>query len=76
MWIEFPVRCAFGYSEILNSRPIYMADRLREIPSADFWFFNFTTETREEARDIINSYKTENKPAGKFTRGLFYRGVE
>lgn len=76
MGIEFPVRCAFGYSEILNSRPIYMADRLREIPPADFWFFNFTTETREEIKEIINSYKAGNKPAFEFTRGLFYRGVE
>ena len=76
MGIEFPVRCAFGYSEILNSRPIYLADRLREIPPADFWFFNFTTETREKIIEIINSYKTGNKPAFEFTRGLFYRGVE
>ncbi|MCH5191230.1 MAG: U32 family peptidase [Oscillospiraceae bacterium] len=76
MGIEFPVRCAFGYSEILNSRPIYMADRLREIPPADFCLFNFTTESRAEIEEIINSYKTGNKPAGEFTRGLLYRGVE
>lgn len=76
MGIKFPVRCSFGYSEILNSRPIYMADRLREIPPADFWFFNFTIETRTEVENIINSYKRGASPAGEYTRGLLYRGVE
>lgn len=73
--ISFPVRCSFGYSEILNSRPIYMADRLKEIPSADFLFFNFTVETKSQAAEILNAYKNEESPQGEFTRGLLYRGT-
>lgn len=74
--ISFPVRCTFGYSEIFNSRPVYMADRLREIPPADFLYFSFTVETKEEAEIVLNSYKAKAKPEGEFTRGLLYRGVE
>ena len=75
-WISFPVRCNMGYSEILNSRPVYMADRLGEIKNSDFIFLYFTTETQEESEDIINSYYEEKSPRGEFTRGLLYRGVE
>jgi putative protease len=76
MGIKFPVRCFMGYSEILNSRPIYMADRLGEIPECDILFFNFTTESKEEVADIISAYNQEKRPDGEFTRGLLYRGVE
>ncbi len=76
MGIKFPVRCHMGYSEILNSRPIYMADRLHEIPHCDIFFFNFTTETKQEVANAMNAYYEEKKPQGEFTRGLLYRGVE
>lgn len=74
--ISFPVKCHMGYSEILNSRPLYMADRMREIPPCDILFFNFTTEYKWEIEQILKSYENEEKPTGEFTRGLLYRGVE
>lgn len=74
--IKFPVRCHMGYSEILNSRPIFMADRSDEIPPCDILFFNFTTESRSEISEILSAYYNEEKPQGEFTRGLLYRGVE
>ncbi len=74
--INFPVRCFMGYSEILNSRPLYMADRMREIPPCDILFFNFTTENKYEVDNILRAYRNEEKPTGEFTRGLLYRGVE
>lgn len=74
--ISFPVRCNMGYSEILNSRPVYMADRLSEIKNNDFLFFNFTVETKNEVNKIMESYYNEKSPDGDFTRGLLYRGVE
>lgn len=76
MGIKFPVRCFMGYSEILNSRPIYMGDRMGEIPECDIMFFNFTTETKEEVAEVISAYDYEKSPQGEFTRGLLYRGVE
>ncbi len=74
--IIFPVKCFMGYSEILNSRPIYMADRMNEIPPCDILFFNFTTESTTEVKEILDAYKTNKKPQIEFTRGLLYRGVE
>ena len=76
MGIKFPVKCFMGYSEILNSRPIYMGDRMKEIPPADILFFNFTTETTKEVKEILEAYEKEKKPQIEFTRGLLYRGVE
>lgn len=76
MGISFPVKCFMGYSEILNSRPIYMADRIKEIPPADILFFNFTTESTKEVKEILDAYENEKKPQIEFTRGLLYRGVE
>ena len=76
MGIRFPVKCNMGYSEILNSRPIYMADRMGEIPDCDIMFFNFTTESKYEVERVISAYENEEKSTSEFTRGLLYRGVE
>ncbi|MBR5247061.1 MAG: U32 family peptidase [Clostridia bacterium] len=76
MGIKFPVKCYMGYSEILNSRPLYMADRMGEIPACDIMFFNFTTESRQDVESIVSAYENEEKSIGEFTRGLLYRGVE
>jgi putative protease len=76
MGIKFPIKCFMGYSEILNSRPIYMGDRMKEIPSADILFFNFTTESTKEVKEILDAYENNKKPQIEFTRGLLYRGVE
>lgn len=72
----FSIDCSSGMSEILNSRPVYMADRLDEIKNADFLLLYFTDETKQEAQNIINQYLKGGKPQGEFTRGLLYRGVE
>lgn len=73
--IRFPVRCDFGCSELLNSRPVYMADRVREV-QLDFGTLLFTTESRREAGAVIDACLAGEAPKGEFTRGLYYRGVE
>lgn len=73
--IAFPVRCSSKCSEVLNSRPLYMADRLREV-HVDFGAFLFTVETAQQAGDVISDYLQAAPPHGEFTRGLYYRGVE
>ncbi len=74
--IEFPVVCSGGYSQILNSRPIYMADRKKETAFAAFNLLYFTTETPEECEKIVEAYESGAAAQGEFTRGLYYRGVE
>ena len=74
--VRFPVRCSFGSSEIYNSRPLVLSDRLKEFSDFDFLAFSFTTETREEADAVLEAYRTGAKAKEPFTRGLYYRGVE
>ena len=76
MGIVFPVVCESGCAEVLNSRPLYMADRLAEIKNMDFITLYFTTESKSECEAVIKAYTEGSPPQGEFTRGLYYRGVE
>lgn len=73
--IEFAVDCSSGTSEILNSVPIYIFDELSKFKTADFCVLNFTRETKEECQSIIEKYVLRKKSDGKYTRGLYFRGV-
>ena len=72
---KFPILCSWGCSEILNSQPIYMGDRLDEIRSCDFITFLFTKEKKELCEAILDAYRKGKGVKGDFTRGLYYRGV-
>lgn len=74
--VKFPVVCSNGCSEVLNSRPIYLADRLGEIENVDFITLYFTKESREKVAATVGAYLNGEKADGEFTRGLYYRGVE
>lgn len=73
MGVKFPLVCGYGFTEILNSRPVYMGDRLGEL-KCDYVFLNFTDESRDEIQKILDSYKNALPAEGEFTRGLLYRG--
>ena len=76
MGIRFPVVCNMGTSEILNSRTIYLADRLKEIRNMDFITLYFTRESGKAVDRILDAYRKGKAAKGDFTRGLYYRGVE
>lgn len=72
---EFEVLCSkYPCVEMLNTHPIYMLDRLREVKT-DFVHFYFSTETADEVSHIIDLYKKGRKPDFKYTRGLYQRGT-
>lgn len=73
--VVFPVRCRMGLSEILNSRPIWLADRIDEL-NFDFIMLYVSRETKQRAGEIISAYKNGAAPDTQYTRGLYYRGVE
>lgn len=73
--VSFPVRCRLGCSELLNSRPLTMQDRLRELP-VDFGVLYFTDESRAECAKVIDACRSGAPMDGEYTRGLYYRGVE
>ncbi len=66
--IAFPLLCRGGYTELFNSRPLYVADRAAEFTSADFFILTFTTETADEAADVIAAAVAHNPPTGEYTR--------
>ncbi len=74
--IEFPVRCKNGFAEVLNSKVIWLADRLDELKGIDFHLICFTDEDNETVDKIISAYKNKKAPLCDHTRGLYYRGVE
>lgn len=75
--IRFPVVCdEQGASEILNSRPIYLADKQDDFRNIDFILLYFTKEKKETIARVLSDYQNRSEPKGEFTRGLYYRGVE
>ena len=73
--ITFPVRCAGGCSEVLNSVPLCWLDRLHELPKAAFHTLRFHVENYVEIEEILNSYTLKQRPKGLLTRGLYEKGV-
>ena len=76
--MRFPVACFGGASEVLNSVPLWMGDRQKELygAGARFACLYFSIETPAEVDDVLRAWK-EGRPAdGEFTRGLYIRGVE
>lgn len=74
--MKFPVVCHFGVSEVLNSQPVYLGDRLGEIENLDFITFYFTKETKAACEAILEAYRKGKGVKGEYTRGLYYRGIE
>ena len=75
MGVHFPVICKNGASFILNSRPVWMADKKSEIRNLDFALLYFTNEDKAECERVIAAYNNNEKPEGEFTRGLYFKSV-
>ena len=79
---RFPVECFKNpCNDILNCVPLRMEDKLGELRRADAFLLYFTGETPAEVQEITAKYAQAldgypaDRPAGAFTRGLFYRQV-
>ncbi len=74
--VAFPVQCNNGASELLNSKPIYLADKQHAFRNTDFSLLYFTTESADTVFQIAEAYDFGSAPTdGNFTRGLYFRGV-
>ncbi len=75
----FPTLCAYGCRcEVQNSLPLYLCDK-PEYAKAGFTYarLRFTTESPRECVNILRHHLGLGGTAPeKYTRGLFYRGVE
>lgn len=72
--VKFPVACKEGYCEILNSKPIYLADKLKEL-NVKYFLMWFEKESKEEIENILKEYNESVPPKGDYTRGLYYRNL-
>lgn len=81
---KFPIICENCKNLILNSVPIYMADKGEDLLSlnVDALRLKFTIEDKKTTKAVIGAYqdalalKTPKGIFSKITRGHFYRGVE
>jgi len=76
----FPIAPEFGCRNvILNSKKLFMADRLGAFNGIGLWGHRlmFTTENAVECVSVTKRYMGmgDYEPSG-YTRGLYYRGVE
>lgn len=71
--IDFPVECRGTSVEILNSAPLFLADKQGDLGVFDFLLLWFTDEEKSTAAKIIEQYKSGGKTPDNFTRGLYYR---
>lgn len=80
--VRFPVQCYGACGEVLNSVPLFLADRLSDVRNQDFGLLRFSTESAREAEAVLGIYCSAlgGKPArmaeNSYTRGLYYRGIE
>jgi len=73
--ILFPVRCFGSASEVLNSVPLFLLDRLREVRNIAFVSLRFTVENSVEIGEILTRFPKNSRPESDFTRGLSEKGV-
>ncbi len=72
---SFPVKCSDGYAVIYNCDILEISDRLDSFKGIAFAVLDLSGNDSCDCRDIINRYINKHKPTGKFTRGLYSRGV-
>lgn len=80
----FPLVCAGGCADLLNSVPLYLLDRLETLPVSLYTLY-MTTETRDDVARIVklaaealdgDASPAEKAVKGGFTRGMIAKGVE
>lgn len=73
--VKFPVMCRGEFSEMFNSRPLWMFDRKNELKNLDFEVIMFTDESKERCAEVLKLSKLKAAADVEFTRGLYYREV-
>lgn len=72
---RFPVMCENGCSELLNSVPLYLGDKTREIPEGIFHVYHFTDETPARVAAVLEMYDRGAVPDLPITRGMYRKGI-
>lgn len=74
--IDFPIECRGGKAvELLNSTPLFLADKKEDLNAFDFILLWFTDESKEEITEVIDAYINGGTAPKDFTRGLYYKNL-
>lgn len=74
--MEFPLQTYGACTEVLNSVPLDLSDRRKELVGVDFEVLRFSVENSVETGENLQLFNSEKCRKGLYTRGLYYRGVE
>ncbi|MBP3448293.1 MAG: U32 family peptidase [Clostridia bacterium] len=75
---EFVIACEnCSQNAIYNPYPIMMSDKLNDIRAAgvNCVRLHFFRENKAQVQEIIHSFKLEQNPLTRYTRGHYYRGA-
>lgn len=71
---ELPVLCGGNSVELLNPDTLVLSDKPQVLNAFDFIVLKFTVE--ERISPVLDMYRRREKPNGKLTRGLYFRGAQ
>ena len=73
---DFSIKCMKkqGYTEVLNCDTLWLADKQNDL-NVDYILLKFYKETPDEVKRITEKFLKGEACEGKFTRGLYYRGI-
>ena len=78
--VSFPLVCQNGCADLLNSVPLYLADRGEMFAPLSFWTLYMTTESADEAVAVTEAVKrkipAEQVLSAGFTRGMSMKHQE
>jgi putative protease len=74
--VSFPLQCLAGCTELLNSVPLWMGDRIPRMKNVDFLVLRYSVENSVETEESFRVFNNGDRPPDGFTRGLYDRGVE
>ncbi|MGN0638290.1 MAG: DUF3656 domain-containing protein [Huintestinicola sp.] len=72
----FPVECDNKkYARIRNCDILETSDKISQFKGAAFALLDMGNMPPKQAEEVIKRYIRRGSPEGKFTRGLYYRGI-
>ncbi|GHV17022.1 hypothetical protein FACS189425_02410 [Clostridia bacterium] len=72
---KFRLETRWGVTYMYNCVPLYIGDKRREFPDADFFTLYFTDETPKQCAEIVERFRRGDAFNGEKTRGLYFREV-
>ena len=70
------LQCLGGYSQLLNSVPLYLGNRMDRFPGVGFAQLYFTLEDSQACEEMVRRFRNGEPAPGPATGGLYYRGVK